>query len=257
MYKKGLIRSIAFMLLMAVSVVSWAENYYKESLPAWENTLTKFVDSEGRIDFKSLKTESGDLEKFVKAIEQVSPESNPDLFSSKAEVLAYHINAYNALAMWGVLERDIPKNFNTLLKRASFFKFRKVVIGGKKTNLLDYETKVIRPLDDARLHFALNCMVIDCPRLPQKVFTAQTLEQDLETASREFFAKERHIRVDKDAKHLYLSSIMKFYTKDYVPSGKKQDLVAYVNQFRDDKVPEDYKVKFIKYDWTINQQPEL
>ena len=48
---------------------------------------------------------------------------------------------------------------------------------------------------------------------------------------------------------------MKFYTKDYVESGKKQDLIAYVNQFRDEKIPEDYKVKFIKYDWTINQQP--
>ena len=47
---------------------------------------------------------------------------------------------------------------------------------------------------------------------------------------------------------------MKFYTKDYVASGKKQDLLEYVNQFREVNVPNNYKVKFIKYDWTINQQ---
>ena len=49
---------------------------------------------------------------------------------------------------------------------------------------------------------------------------------------------------------------MKFYTKDYVASGKKQDLIAYVNQYREDAIPADYKVKFLKYDWTINQAPK-
>lgn len=256
MLKKWLIQTVTSIALIGFFITAIAaENPYNNAFPAWQNILAKHVDAEGRIDFVSLKNQSDDLEKFVKAIEQVSPEANPDLFPSKNEVIAYHVNAYNALAMWGVLERDIPKNFSSLLKRASFFKFRKVVIGGKTTNLLDYETKVIRPLGEARTHFALNCMVKDCPRLPQTAFNAATLDQELEAASREFFAKDKHILIKSDKKEVHLSGIMKFYTKDYVPSGKKQDLVAYVNQFRDDKIPEEYKVKFIKYDWTINQQP--
>lgn len=260
MFKKIIIQYVAAFLLISVSahsVLNAAEpnNPYIEALPIWQETLMQFVDDQGRIDFQSLAKQPDNLQKFIRMIEEISPQSHPVLFPEQADVLAYHINAYNALAMWGVLERDIPDNFSSLLKRASFFKFRKITIGGKKTNLYDYENKVIRPLGEARLHFALNCMVRDCPRLPKKVFTAESLEQDLQVASEEFFSKEKHIRIDHETKKLHLSGIMKFYTKDYVSSGKKQDLVAYVNQFRAEKISENYKVKFIKYDWTINQRP--
>ena len=231
-----------------------ASNIYEEQLPKWANVLDRFVNEQGQIDFVGLSQDTEDLKAFVSAIEEVSPSANPELFDSQEKVLAYHANAYNALAMMGVIERDIPKNFSSLLKRASFFKLKKVVIGGKKTDLYTYENKVIRPIGESRMHFILNCMVKDCPRLPRKPFVAQTLEQDLQTAAVEFFNKDKHILVDDAEQILRLSGIMKFYTKDYVASGKKQDLVGYVNQFREDKIPNEYKVKFIKYDWTINKQ---
>lgn len=241
---------------MLSSTLSYAQtNQYVDALPLWADTLEQFVDKQGRTDFKALEKDSGKLEQFLKAIASVSPASNPELFASANETMAYHINSYNALAMWGVIERDIPKNFSSLWKRASFFKFRKVIIGGKKTNLYDYENKVIRPLDEPRSHFALNCMVLDCPQLPKAVFTADSLDQELQAASEEFFSKDKHIRIDHESKELHLSSILKFYTKDFVPSNDKQDLVAYVNQYVKTPIPQDYKVKFIKYDWTVNQQP--
>jgi len=229
-------------------------NPYLDALPSWSATLNKFVNSNGQVDFVSLSKDTSELRHFVSAIEQVSPMSNPDLFPNPDAVLAYHVNAYNALAMLGVIERDIPDNFSSLFKRASFFKFRKVTIGGQKTDLYNYENKVIRPLGEARMHFLLNCMVKDCPRLPTKVVTEETVEQDLQAASIEFFNKPKHILIDEEKEQLHLSGIMKFYTKDYVASGEKQDLIAYVNQYRDDKIPQNYKVKFIKYDWTVNQQ---
>lgn len=247
---------ITAIISVLFSVFSRAdENPYLETLDDWSATLDQYVDVQGRTDFVALSKDTSQLQRFVDAISKVSPQSHPELFSSSAQVLAYHINAYNALAMIGVIERDIPKHFNSLIRRASFFKFRKVVIGGKKTNLYDYENKVIRPLGEARLHFALNCMVLDCPRLPQKLFVAETLEQDLQAAAIEFFNTQKHIEIDDAKKSVYLSGIMKFYTEDYVESGKKQDLIAYVNQFREVPIPTDYKVKFLKYDWTINQQP--
>jgi len=200
-----------------------ANNVYEEQLPKWANVLDRFVDEQGQIDFVGLSQDTEDLKAFVSAVGEVSPSANPDLFDSQEKVLAYHANAYNAL-------------------------------GGKKTDLYTYENKVIRPIGESRMHFILNCMVKDCPRLPRKPFVAQTLEQDLQTAAVEFFNKDKHILVDDAEQVLRLSGIMKFYTKDYVASGKKQDLVGYVNQFREDKISDEYKVKFIKYDWTINKQ---
>ena len=243
-------------LMFTMALTAHAQsNPYQETLSDWAATLERFVDDQGRTDFIALEKDTAQLQRFVDAVGQVSPASNPELFPTQEDVLAYHINTYNALAMKGVIERGIPKNFSNLLKRASFFKFRKVIIGGKKTNLYDYENKVIRPLGEARMHFVLNCMVVDCPRLPKFVFTAENLERDLQAASVEFFAKPKHIEIDQANKTVYLSGILKFYTKDYVASGDKQDLVEYVNQFRETSIPQDYRVKFISYDWTINQQP--
>jgi hypothetical protein len=114
---------------------------------------------------------------------------------------------------------------------------------------------VIRPLDEPRVHFALNCMVRDCPRLPRQAFVADELEQQLDEVTIEFFEKDQHIRIEDDEKTIYLSAILDFYTEDFVTSGKFQDLASYVNLYRKQPVPEDFKVKFIRYDWTINQQP--
>jgi len=52
-----------------------------------------------------------------------------------------------------------------------------------------------------------------------------------------------------------VSEIRDYYTKDFVPSGNKRDLLDYVNRYAEMTVPEGYRVKFIPYNWTINQQP--
>ncbi|MGI9293267.1 MAG: DUF547 domain-containing protein [Pseudomonadales bacterium] len=244
------------MCVPALSATAMASEEYHEALEAWSRTLERFVDDEGRTDFKSLANQTEDLSKFVGFIESTSPTSHPEQFTSEAEVLAYHINAYNALAMYGVIDEGIPEGFNSFFKRAGFFKFRKIVIGNKKTSLYDYENKIIRPLGEPRVHFALNCMVRDCPRLPRQVFAAETLDQQLEAATKEFFAKEKHFRLDNNKRVAYVSSILDFYTKDFVPSGKAADLGSYINTYLEQAIPENYKIKFIKYDWTINQQPE-
>jgi hypothetical protein len=223
---------------------------------SWSAVLEKFVDNEGRIDFTALKEDKAELEKYVAYIAETSPESNPELFPTRADVLTYHINTYNALAMHGILEKNVTKGFNSFFKRAGFFKLYKITIGGKTTSLYDYENEVIRPLGEPRIHFALNCMVKDCPRLPRKPFKPDNLDEQLENVTWEFFSKDKHLRVDHEKKELWVSAILKFYTKDFVSSGKRQDLLGYVNQYLEEKIPDDYRVRFIKYDWTLNQQPD-
>ena len=249
---------LLFALCSAQSVR--ADNVYHDALPGWASILSTFVDTQGRTDFTGLSQSTQGmrhLRAFAAAIGEVSPTSNPELFPQRNDVLSYHINAYNALAMLGVIERDIPAGFTSFVSRASFFRFRTIHIGGRDTNLYDYENKVIRPLQEPRAHFALNCMVRDCPRLPQKVFTSELLDEQLDLLTREFFAKERHLRIDLDKRTVYVSSILKFYTEDFVSSGRKNDLPQYINKYLDTPIPPDFKVKFIPYDWRINQQPEM
>ena len=232
------------------------EQAYRKASQDWEYVLQHYVDEQGRTDFKGLSKDIVPLENVINFISFASPEMTPELFDSPQFIMAYYINSYNALAMYGVIEKGIPDGFTSFFSRAAFFKFRDVVIGGKVTNLYDFENDVIRPLNEPRAHFALNCMVKDCPRLPQTPFYAETLDDTLEQATREFFGSKKHFYFDDKRKRVYVSEILDFYTEDFVASGKAKDLPQYINQYLAEPIPKNYKLRFIDYDWRINAQPE-
>jgi hypothetical protein len=228
---------------------------YAAALNDWQQVLSTYVDAEGRIDFIALADNTAKLQNYVTLVAAYGPSSNPAEFATRESVLAYHINTYNALAMHGVISEGIPEGFDSFFKRAGFFRFRGVTIDGQPSNLYDYENKVIRPLNDPRIHFALNCMVRDCPRLPQTAFTADRVNAQLDQATREFSNSSKYVQVDHEKKQVKVSAIFDFYTKDFVPSGKTRDLPDYINRYRSEPLPQGYKVRYMKYDWTINQQP--
>ena len=226
-----------------------------EALDLWSSVLTHFVDEQGRTDFHSLAANRKDLDEFAAYVARVSPAASPELFPRRADVLAYHLNAYNALAMKGVIDEGITDGFTSFFKRQLFFRFRKVTVGGVSMSLSAYENDVIRPLGEPRVHFALNCMVRSCPRLPQTAFNADEIEAQLEAAAREFLNDPRNVRVEAAAREVWLSSILDFYTRDFAPDGKRESLLEYVNRFRDERIDPAFAVKFIPYDWTLNRQP--
>jgi hypothetical protein len=213
---------------------------------AWARVLARFVDREGRVDFTGLAADRGDLGIFIAYVARTPP----DAFAEPRSKLAYLINSYNALSMASVLDLGIPERLG-LLDRIQFFVLRRAVIGGREISLQAYENEVIRPLGDERVHFALNCMAASCPRLPQHPFTADGLDGELDAAARLFFAEPRNFAVDPTKRELRLSEILSFYTEDFL--ARSPSLPAYVNRWRADKVPEDFRVAFYPYDWTINR----
>lgn len=252
-FKHLLLMSCFFGFALPLSAATQQD--YQLALAQWGNVLKTFVNKAGQTDFIALAQQPSDLHAYVDFVGGVSPRSTPLLFRTDAEVLAYHINTYNALAMHGVITAGIPSDFDSFFKRLRFFKLRDIKIGGELTSLYDYENDVIRPLGEPKIHFALNCMVKDCPRLPRTVFKAETLDQDLTQLTREFFNKEKHLRLGEAVSTVLVSEILDFYTEDFVPSGKPQDLLQYINLFRESAIPAHYRVQFIDYDWTVNQQP--
>jgi len=224
-----------------------------DALDAWQMVLNEYVDDQGRTDFARLAQDPKLLKTYVDYAATHGPESTPELFQDRNAVLAYHTNTYNALAMYGVIDTGLPTDFDSFWKRVRFFKLRKVTIDGKETNLYDYENKVIRPLNEPRIHFALNCMVRDCPRLLKAAYTRDNNDTLLEAATREFLNSSNHIQIDHDKKQIRVSAILDFYTEDFVASGKAKDLPNYINPYRELPLPAGYKVKYLKYDWTVNQ----
>lgn len=180
----------------------------------------------------------------------------PAQLGGKAETLAWYINAYNALAIAGILDGLSP---STLLGRARYFKFRDWPLNGTAVNLYDLEHKVIRPLGEPRIHFAIVCASKSCPPLRPEAYTAARLDGQLDAQARAFVNDPLRNRYDKTARIAHLSEIFKWFAEDFAgPAGSVQKYVArYVadpdvaRALADDG----YEVRWIDYDWTLNGTP--
>ena len=221
---------------------------------SWAQVLMESVDSQGRVAFKSISENPESLHRMVLYVSQTSPENKPGRFVSREDRMAYYLNSYNALAMYGVITYGFPSDFNGFTDRAKFFAFTDFTIGGKEISLYDYENKVIRPLGDPRIHFALNCMVKACPRLPQVPFRAEDLDGTLNALAREFVNDPRHVQVVESSRRVRLSEILNFYEEDFVNPKAASSLIEYINRYRTSPIDKTFEVEFIPYDWTVNYQ---
>ena len=214
--------------------------------------LKHHVDDQGRVDFSAVSAERADLDRFVSLIHAAAPNNRPDLFRGPQDMLAFHINAYNALALYNVLDSGIPASLGGL-RKFRFFALKKVSVGAAPISLYDYENDIIRKLGDPRIHFALNCMVAGCPRLPQTPFDGARLDAQLEAAARLFFSESRNLVVDARRKVIRVSALLKFYAEDFLQ--QEATLARYIARYRELPPAADaYSMEFIPYDWTVNTQ---
>src|SRR5215813_4308093 len=217
----------------------------------WTKVLIRHVDDSGRVDFDALSRNHADLDRVVAFIAAIDPTSQPERFPDRQSRLAFYINAYNALAMYGVVQAGIPESLGGLTKFA-FFYLRTFTVGGKSISLSKFENDVIRPLGDERVHFALNCVAVSCPRLPRVAFSAAVLDGQLDTAARSFIRDTRNVWIEHAKREVWLSAIFDFYTADFLAHAPS--LIAYVNRYRALQIPSDFKVRFLEHHWTVNHR---
>ena len=66
-------------------------------------------------------------------------------------------------------------------------------------------------MNDARIHFAINCASYSCPKLINKAFTESNIEKMLEIATIDFINDPKRNKITADK--LQLSTIFKWYLK--------------------------------------------
>ncbi|MEM7245606.1 MAG: DUF547 domain-containing protein [Acidobacteriota bacterium] len=248
------------LLATFVSTVSAKEHFGHED---WGEVLAARVDDQGLVDYAGLAADRAALDRTVATVAARSPATHPRLFPTRDHELAYYLNAYNALAIHGVLDLD-PEVESVwkggLVSGYRFFVKRKVVVGGKKTNLRKLENEVIRKrYRDPRIHVALNCASAGCPRLPRTPFVAETLDERLDALTRDFVTDDRHVRVDVTARRVSLSKIFDWFREDFIDTkrgGAGGTLLDWVNLHRppEQRIPTDFAVDFLPYDKRLNRQ---
>jgi len=243
----------------------------------FDRVLQKYVNERGLVDYTALRKDPEDLEAYYYLVTAYSPDSHPDLFPSEKHKLAYWINAYNAGAIKtvmtyypinSVLDVKQPEIFFFLSDKSGFFFFQRLTFGGKSTSLYYLENQVIRKrFKDPRIHFAVNCASIGCPRLPRRSFSGEALDQQLDNEARFFLTKERNFKINHDEKVIFLSSIFKWYEKDFTSwytakyPGRESSLLSYIELYlTPEKIEElkkngnGYSLRFAPYDWRLNDQ---
>jgi hypothetical protein len=170
-----------------------------------------------------------------------------------------------------VLDVKQPGIFFFLTDKSGFFFFQRLTFGGKSTSLYYLENRVIRKrYGDPRIHFAVNCASIGCPRLPRRSFSGETLDQQLDIETRFFLTEERNYKIDHDTEIIYLSSIFEWYEKDFTTwltttyPDRESSLLSYIELYLTPQRAEElkaiansYTLRFMPYDWRLNDQKSL
>lgn len=178
------------------------------------------------------------------------------VLTSTAEKLAYWINAYNALAIKGILDGRSPESF---FGKIGYFYNAEYQVNGRSTNLYDLEHDIIIPLGDPRIHFALNCASASCPKLSDTPYQVANLEQQLEQAATAFINDQSRNRFDTANKVAYLSKIFDWFEDDFSRhSGSVQNYLAlYVSDqtISNALAEQAFDIEYLDYDWSLNGLP--
>ncbi len=227
----------------------------------WSNLLKKHVDSMGMVDYQTWLATPLDLESLDSYLNHLSSATlSPQ--SAKNITLAYWINAYNAVTIKGIL-REYP---TTSIKNhdSKFFGYKiwddlQLWVADDSYSLNHIEHKILRPMQEPRIHFAIVCASKGCPRLLDEAYVGQKLDQQLRTNAEVFFANKNNLQFDTSRKTIFISKILSWFGNDFGKTTADQmRRIAPLLPESARKLAEskNTQVHYLEYDWDLNDQSQ-
>lgn len=209
----------------------------------WDKLLKTHVDSRGLVDYEGFKNDEVELDAYLDQLANLDPNND----WSVQELLPFYINLYNAQTVKLILEnpnvesiKDIDGNWTKGRAR----------VDGRELSLAGIENGILRKMNEPRIHFAINCASISCPPLIREAYTASKINEQLEMATTDFINSDKN---EINAKNPKISSIFKFYPKDFLIDGE-QDIAGYINKYSKTKIDAGAPLVYKEYDWGLNEQ---
>ncbi|MBC2844375.1 DUF547 domain-containing protein [Winogradskyella flava] len=228
--------------------LAFSQNVSKRALTEhqlWDELLEKYVSDNGNVDYDGFKKDRSELLGYVRLLQISYEKVNSQIDRPKDELLAYWINAYNALTIDLIL-RNYPLKSIKDIKDP--WDQRLWQFGDKWMNLNDIEHKILRKMDEPRIHFAIVCASESCPKLKNEAFIASKLEAQLSNVTRAFLADTSKNEISEN--EIKLSKIFKWFKKDFEQNGS---LIDFLNQYSEVKISNKAKKSFKDYNWNLNE----
>ncbi|MBP0903508.1 DUF547 domain-containing protein [Mariniflexile gromovii] len=227
---------VIIVLLLSFSGTSQNSNH-----DAWDKLLKKHVSNDGLVNYKTFKTDNKALNNYITSLS----EHTPNDATSKEEKLTYWINAYNALTIDLILRHYPTKSIKDIKDP---WDQRLWKLGRTWYNLNDIEHKILRKMNEPRIHLAIVCASVSCPKLSNEAFSTVSLEQQLTKATKDFLTDTSKNSISEDT--LELSKIFQWFAKDFKQNG---DLIDFLNKYSSIKISGKAKINYKDYNWGLNE----
>lgn len=240
----------------------------------FDRVLSKYV-SQGRVDYAGLAKDRGGLDEYVESLSRAPGE--PEW--TRSQRLAFWINAYNALTLQAIVDHypirkkgDNPFPENSIRQIEGVWDEIRWTVAGRRHTLNEIEREILRAeLDEPRIHFAIVCASIGCPPMPAHAFRSGAVEDQLETAARQFVRSDQYVRIDAKRKKTEISKIFQWFHDDfdgYLRNDLQLEEVKKeyrgVMSFLYDRLEDPahrafvarggYEIEFLEYDWSLNER---
>ena len=220
---------------------------------SFDKLLQKYVDDNGMVNYKGLKSDRTQLKSYLSILENNAPQKS----WTRDQKLTYWINAYNAYTLDLILEHYPVKSIKDIgstikipfVSTAWDVKF--INIGGQEYDLNNIEHGIIRKeFDEPRIHFALVCAAVSCPKLQNRAYLPEKLDEQLTKAAEEFLANPSKNSF-KGSNKATLSKLFNWYGGDFKKNGT---LIEYLNKYSPTKLDKNAKIAWMDYNWDLNEQ---
>lgn len=223
---------------------------------AWDALLQKYIraadDGLNLFDYGGVTED--DKEALEGYLDMLSDVVVTDL--NREEQRAYWVNAYNAITVNLVID-EYP--VSSIRKVNSLFGFgpwqdEVFVVEDQDISLDNIEHGILRPLwDDPRTHYSVNCASFGCPNLAKRAWTAENMEEMLDTGARAFINSKRGVQ-GVDGNGVKVSSIYHWFKVDF--GGNDTGVISHLKQYANDDLKQQLEgvtaVSDHDYDWNLN-----
>ncbi len=209
---------------------------------SWDELLKKYVTNTGAVNYAGFKQEVNKLNAYLTLLAKNPPSDG----WTKAEQLSFWINVYNAATVSLIVDH-YPVSSITKLHGGKPWDHPFIKIGSQTYTLNDIEHKIVRPkFKEPRIHFAVNCAAISCPKLLNAAYLPDRLEKQLQHQTELFINNKEKNQLNST--QLKLSKIFEWYQEDF------GNLQSFIKKYSTSSIDANASVGYLDYDWGLNKK---
>ncbi len=271
-------KNILMLLVWVTFPLTASAQAFDHTHDAWAVLLKRHVvlidgGKSSQVRYAGFAQERSAMKTYLDTLSRVSAQEFAGW--TKAQQMAFLINAYNAYTVEKILTRypDIRSIWDFGKLFGNPFKDRFFRLLGREFSLDMIEHDTLRrpgAYNEPRVHFAVNCASVGCPMLREEPYVASRLDAQLEEQTRRFLADRSRNRYNAADNALEVSEIFKWFGEDWSSGyrgldgkgeamqslaqffAKYADLLADAPAQRQAITGRKAAIRHLDYDWALN-----